>query len=547
MISLFSFGISDFDVVTAQTEDQLTLCLGIPGEPSEPIIGPDFVIDEKATTVALASTNARALSSVDNSEDLQFPPIINQGNKGSCAFMSTAYYQFTYQKNHLNSKNARTESGDIIPENIASPDHMYSLMNYGVNKGSHQSDIAHHLKMFGCVSLEDLPYNENSYTNLPEHNDLIEALNTRVSSIASYTIDTTDSLDTIHNPLSSKLTTLKTFLNNHHIVTASVYVETDYWSVKTISSDAHKDERILYRCGAPEADTSTNHAVTIVGYDDNIWCDINGDNQPQLGEYGALKVANSWGTDWENEGFIWVAYDALNATSSVSEWEQPSNYRRTAFGSNDSNAYIVMEVNNYSPEFILDMTVNTTCFSRALDLLRYTTTNSTPQSLAANQTGTECALTTYNICYDYGDLCDSANSFYSNYIWGFYSYSAWENEITEAKIIDNFGNTIQQLSLSIEYRSDSDIPFRYKGTAQINLSLGDMDYSGVLDQSDVTAILRHLTSNTNLSNTQLILADVNQDGSIKTDDARALSALIDETSGASLSFDQLLATASEAK
>ena len=58
-----------------------------------------------------------------------------------------------------------------------------------------------------------------------------------------------------------------------------------------------------------------SHAFTIVGYDDNIACDINNDGYIQDSEKGAFKIANSWGTYWGNEGFAWIMYDALYPTS----------------------------------------------------------------------------------------------------------------------------------------------------------------------------------------------------------------------------------------
>ena len=46
--------------------------------------------------------------------------------------------------------------------------------------------------------------------------------------------------------------------------------------------------------------------MTLVGYNDNIWVDINHDGKIQTGEKGAFKIANSWGADYEggNNGFI---------------------------------------------------------------------------------------------------------------------------------------------------------------------------------------------------------------------------------------------------
>ena len=59
--------------------------------------------------------------------------------------------------------------------------------------------------------------------------------------------------------------------------------------------------------------------MTIVGYDDDFWVDINNNNNKDNGEIGAFKVANSWGTSVSNytNGYVWLAYDAVGDNSSV--------------------------------------------------------------------------------------------------------------------------------------------------------------------------------------------------------------------------------------
>ena len=52
------------------------------------------------------------------------------------------------------------------------------------------------------------------------------------------------------------------------------------------------------------------HQVNIVGYDDEITCTIDGVTMK-----GAFLMANSWDTTWQNDGYVWVMYDALNAKS----------------------------------------------------------------------------------------------------------------------------------------------------------------------------------------------------------------------------------------
>lgn len=57
------------------------------------------------------------------------------------------------------------------------------------------------------------------------------------------------------------------------------------------------------------SDQAGGHQVSIVGYDDNVECRIG-----NAVLKGAFLVANSWG-DWENDGYVWLMYDALNSRS----------------------------------------------------------------------------------------------------------------------------------------------------------------------------------------------------------------------------------------
>ena len=64
--------------------------------------------------------------------------------------------------------------------------------------------------------------------------------------------------------------------------------------------------------------TAGYHAMTVVGYNDQIWTDINGNGVVDNGEKGAFRIANSWGTGCKEGGFCWMAYDALKGSSAVS-------------------------------------------------------------------------------------------------------------------------------------------------------------------------------------------------------------------------------------
>ncbi len=109
------------------------------------------------------------------------------------------------------------------------------------------------------------------------------------------------------------------------------------------------------------------------------WVDINKNGVVDGGEKGALKIANSWGTDevseiirngqvvytwYSNDGFTWLSYDALNKASSVSgvpaqtertyPWNESAGMNSTTY----NRAYWITPKINYSPKMLVEYTVN---------------------------------------------------------------------------------------------------------------------------------------------------------------------------------------------
>ena len=112
---------------------------------------------------------------------------------------------------------------------------------------------------------------------------------------------------------------IKKALLGGEILTATTYASC--WQTERISSstaapenDKYKNEVIITRC---DKNSELAHRITIVGYNDKIWVDVNKDGKAQKGEFGAFKIANSYGETKDNKGFIWMAYDAVNYISSV--------------------------------------------------------------------------------------------------------------------------------------------------------------------------------------------------------------------------------------
>ena len=74
--------------------------------------------------------------------------------------------------------------------------------------------------------------------------------------------------------------------------------------------------------------TATNHAVTLIGWDD----EYSADNFLETPDSdGAWLVKNSWGSDMNNEGYFWLSYKdaSINSSSAVAfvlQFEEGNNY-----------------------------------------------------------------------------------------------------------------------------------------------------------------------------------------------------------------------------
>lgn len=87
------------------------------------------------------------------------------------------------------------------------------------------------------------------------------------------------------------VSTIKAALKSTGALATSFYWDEPYYNSVTNS---------YYYTG----DESSNHAVTIVGWDDSKTISVNGNSTT-----GAWLIKNSWGTGWGNSGYCWIAYD----------------------------------------------------------------------------------------------------------------------------------------------------------------------------------------------------------------------------------------------
>ena len=266
--------------------------------------------EENSSSELLSNSSAAVSlpSSVDNSTSKYFPEIDSQGSVGSCCAWASIYYQMSYTVNKMLDREATRE-------NTLSPLWIYTCGNNGNPKtGMAAEDPFKIAQTTGVATLRTSPtiYDGVSWKRTKSAGE--EAQKYKVDKVKILEIGSA----TIDNPHSESLEVLKTALAEGDILTMSTYAYG--WKYGTIFSDSRVPANRKYEGQyiIPYLrSTEGGHRVTIVGYDDDIWFDINEDGKVQEAEKGAFKIANSWGIGEANKGFIWMSYDALNAKSAL--------------------------------------------------------------------------------------------------------------------------------------------------------------------------------------------------------------------------------------
>jgi hypothetical protein len=250
---------------------------------------------------------------VDNSAEPWFPPISSQGGLGSCSVFSTVYYTMTSQVARLRGRDVKTGNN---PAHLFSPRFINNLVNDGADNGCYLYTVHQYLVAIGCATYADFPYDGAECKVWPTAASIWrEALNYRMSDWG-----TISGIDT-----EAGLAIAKQMLADGYVFNFSAPIHN--LPLVSFSNDpATTSDDGLFAAGVSDdrrqvvgysTAGEVNHAMTVVGYNDELWCDLNSNGVVDTGEKGALRIANSYGQGWRDNGFTWLSYDSLKAVSGV--------------------------------------------------------------------------------------------------------------------------------------------------------------------------------------------------------------------------------------
>ncbi|MBQ3196424.1 MAG: Ig-like domain-containing protein [Clostridia bacterium] len=276
-----------------------------------------------------------------------FPALRNQYG-GSCTAWATAYYQFTYQV-------AKEFDFDIGSANMFSPYYLWNYYNEGnEERGVYYYEAYDFLSKNGCLRWLDYsptPYCNSWYNAGTDLQALYEALEYRVS-LATYEVFAYDQTNAttpiITGNKDADLNKMKRLLSDGYTLT----IETPTDSPKIGYAGGYPVT--FYSQRVPESGKENqSHAVLIVGYDDNLLCDANGNGVFETQEKGAFLVADSFNNLAEVGRFYWIMYDALNNCSNYN-----SGYTQTyrVPGINYCK-YWYIDVEEYTPQLTVEITL----------------------------------------------------------------------------------------------------------------------------------------------------------------------------------------------
>ncbi len=249
----------------------------------------------------------------DNSGSQYLRPIFSQIVYPNCMQASSIAYGFTYEIN------CKREVSSALPENQYTTHFAWNFMNgghgwFGVNY-LHTHDV---LFRNGTPNLVDYDgfYTGGGERWMTGYDKYYHAMQNRIEGIFAIPVNTEDGLLTLKHWLYDHLDGLP-------VGGVANFIACSPWNYTSLPDGTPEEGKLVMVGFCPEA----LHGMTIVGWNDSIRFDYNGDTRytndeditgdgiidMQDWEIGGVKFVNSYGDQWADSGYCYMMYRTLAA------------------------------------------------------------------------------------------------------------------------------------------------------------------------------------------------------------------------------------------
>jgi hypothetical protein len=249
-------------------------------------------------------------SAFDLTGSEHWPPIYKQTN-WVCNQVAASFYMMSYETN------LRKGISSQNPANCFSIYFPWNIGNGGFGwYGDHYIITMEMMKEFGVPKFMEFPYDYPSDSSkwMTGYDLYYSAMQNRIEDYYGIRVNST-----------AGVTALKAWVYNHG--------GGDYGGTATFLANIAENGARYFPAGTPHEGAyvagvcgdNALHARTIVGYNDNVCFDYNNDGQYTNNidlngdgvidvrdwEKGGFRLAESFGPDWQGDGYMWIMYKAM--------------------------------------------------------------------------------------------------------------------------------------------------------------------------------------------------------------------------------------------
>ena len=282
---------------------------------------------------ANAATRSQRPAYVNNAEKKFFPPVFNQDG-GSCGSASRICYMFTYELNAYRNLDGKVATNYY-------PSHFVWLLT---NTSSGKNEFVTSIGVPSAATYGGQTYSATLGNQTCEQDDFgwmqgydkwFEAMHNRMLPPSNFPVNvgTEEGREAVKN-----------WLWNHNgdesfqaggICGIGVASSDGNYNGSIPNTTANNNAGVVGKKYVKAWGTQVDHALTIVGYDDRIEFDLDGNGvagEASKDEIGAWIIVNSWGTWWGNNGFIYCPYAyggaSFNSNGTFAQnWWAPEIYK----------------------------------------------------------------------------------------------------------------------------------------------------------------------------------------------------------------------------